>query len=29
MDRVDGSGWCLPCGWVEPNGMACTSGTPA
>ncbi len=19
MDRVDGSGWCLPCGWVEPN----------
>ena len=19
MDRADGSGWCLPCGWVEPN----------
>ena len=19
MDRIDGSGWCLPCGWVEPN----------
>ena len=19
MDRVDGSGWCLPCGWTEPN----------
>lgn len=19
MDRVDGSGWCLPCGWVDPN----------
>ncbi len=19
MDRVDGSGWCLPCGWVEVN----------
>ena len=19
MERVDGSGWCLPCGWVEPN----------
>jgi ADP-ribose pyrophosphatase YjhB (NUDIX family) len=19
MDRSDGSGWCLPCGWVEPN----------
>jgi len=19
MDRVDGDGWCLPCGWVEPN----------
>lgn len=19
IDRVDGSGWCLPCGWVEPN----------
>ncbi|MAT42342.1 MAG: ADP-ribose pyrophosphatase [Anaerolineaceae bacterium] len=19
MDRVDGSGWCLPCGWLEPN----------
>jgi ADP-ribose pyrophosphatase YjhB (NUDIX family) len=19
MDRVEGSGWCLPCGWVEPN----------
>jgi ADP-ribose pyrophosphatase YjhB (NUDIX family) len=18
MERVDGSGWCLPCGWVEP-----------
>ena len=19
MERVDGSGWCLPCGFVEPN----------
>lgn len=19
MDRADGSGWCLPCGWVEPH----------
>ena len=19
MDRIDDSGWCLPCGWVEPN----------
>lgn len=19
MERADGSGWCLPCGWVEPN----------
>ena len=19
MNRIDGSGWCLPCGWVEPN----------
>lgn len=19
MDRSDGGGWCLPCGWVEPN----------
>ena len=19
MDRADGTGWCLPCGWVEPN----------
>lgn len=19
MDRADGSGWCLPCGWVSPN----------
>ena len=19
MDRADGSGWCLPCGWVEVN----------
>ena len=19
MARADGSGWCLPCGWVEPN----------
>ena len=19
MERVDGSGWCLPCGWVDPN----------
>jgi ADP-ribose pyrophosphatase YjhB (NUDIX family) len=18
MERIDGSGWCLPCGWVEP-----------
>ena len=19
MERADGSGWCLPCGWVEAN----------
>lgn len=19
MERTDGSGWCLPCGWVDPN----------
>jgi len=19
LERSDGSGWCLPCGWVEPN----------
>ena len=19
MDRADGTGWCLPCGWVDPN----------
>ena len=19
MERADGSGWCLPCGWVEPS----------
>jgi 8-oxo-dGTP pyrophosphatase MutT (NUDIX family) len=19
MERADGSGWCLPCGWVEPQ----------
>ena len=19
MERADSSGWCLPCGWVEPN----------
>lgn len=19
MERADGSGWCLPCGWIEPN----------
>ena len=19
MERADGSGWCMPCGWVEPN----------
>jgi ADP-ribose pyrophosphatase YjhB (NUDIX family) len=19
MERADGSGWCLPCGWVEPG----------
>ncbi|MBN1303368.1 MAG: NUDIX hydrolase N-terminal domain-containing protein [Anaerolineales bacterium] len=19
MERIDGTGWCLPCGWVEPN----------
>ena len=19
MERVDGRGWCMPCGWVEPN----------
>jgi len=19
MERVDGTGWCLPCGWLEPN----------
>jgi ADP-ribose pyrophosphatase YjhB (NUDIX family) len=22
MERVDGSGWCLPCGWVEPDEKA-------
>jgi len=19
MERTDGSGWCLPCGWVDAN----------
>lgn len=19
MERVDGTGWCMPCGWIEPN----------
>ena len=19
MERADGSGWCLPCGWLDPN----------
>ena len=19
MERTDGTGWCLPCGWLEPN----------
>lgn len=23
MERVDGSGWCLPCGWVEPQERPC------
>ncbi|HSH01325.1 MAG TPA: NUDIX hydrolase N-terminal domain-containing protein [Anaerolineae bacterium] len=23
MDRVDGTGWCLPCGWVDPNEKPC------
>jgi ADP-ribose pyrophosphatase YjhB (NUDIX family) len=23
MDRADGGGWCLPCGWVEPNEKPC------
>jgi ADP-ribose pyrophosphatase YjhB (NUDIX family) len=23
MDRADGGGWCLPCGWVEPNERPC------
>ena len=23
MERVDGSGWCLPCGWVEPLERPC------
>jgi len=23
MDRSDGSGWCLPCGWLEPNEKPC------
>lgn len=23
MERVDGSGWCLPCGWVEPCERPC------
>ncbi len=23
MERADGSGWCLPCGWVEPNEKPC------
>jgi ADP-ribose pyrophosphatase YjhB (NUDIX family) len=23
MERVDGSGWCLPCGWVEAQERPC------
>lgn len=23
MERVDGSGWCLPCGWVEAGESPC------
>ena len=23
MERADGSGWCLPCGWVEPSERPC------
>jgi ADP-ribose pyrophosphatase YjhB (NUDIX family) len=23
MERIDGSGWCLPCGWVEPQERPC------
>ena len=23
QDRIDGSGWCLPCGWVEPSERPC------
>jgi ADP-ribose pyrophosphatase YjhB (NUDIX family) len=23
MERIDGSGWCLPCGWVEPLERPC------
>jgi ADP-ribose pyrophosphatase YjhB (NUDIX family) len=23
MERSDGSGWCLPCGWVEPQERPC------
>lgn len=25
MNRIDGSGWCLPCGWVEPNETPATA----
>jgi len=25
MERIDGSGWCLPCGWVEPNEKPATA----
>jgi ADP-ribose pyrophosphatase YjhB (NUDIX family) len=23
MERIDGSGWCLPCGWVEAGERPC------
>ena len=26
MDRVDGGGWCLPCGWVDPNEKPVDAG---
>ena len=27
MNRSDGTGWCLPCGWVEPNETPAQSVT--
>ncbi len=23
MERANGTGWCLPCGWLEPNESPC------